>query len=478
MRAAEHAERRGQSSAVTRLPARGDRRSRPLLLLERTMYRDGRTPFTSLFTIKLRGELVEGRLRQALACVQAKHPLLRCVIEDVATLPRFVLRDRPAPIQLRIAQRSGDDDWQAEARREWAMPFEGEREPLVRLVWVHGRGVSELVLAAHHCICDGQAGIALLRDLLSAYDEPEKDIGAYGALGRIEDIVPAAVLESRRFQRRLRWRERMLRLTLRLKGLGGGDSAHPRIPTEQMYFHRWNLAAQSAVSLTERCRSENVTVLAAASLCFMQAFRDVRGTGGLNKVNAMVDARKFLPQMESDALFGLAPGVALLTKNLPRPADMSIDSFWVRARAIKADLMRRIDRLGANLYGNLAGFERLHDKYSGIVDFFERPPAVRPLTFSNMGRVNMPQQYRSFRLEKVYSPLVMVSPTPANTVVISSFAGETEFAIVSDERSLPRAEALMIKDRAMDTLHACLGLPREDEVQHKEDASARHAGTA
>jgi hypothetical protein len=177
-------------------------------------------------------------------------------------------------------------------------------------------------------------------------------------------------------------------------------------------------------------------------------------------------------------LFGLAPGVALLTKNLPRPADMSIDSFWARARAIKADLMRRIDRLGANLYGNLAGFERLHDKYSGIVDFFERPPAVRPLTFSNMGRVNMPQQYRSFRLEKVYSPLVMVSPTPANTVVISSFAGETEFAIVSDERSLPRAEALMIKDRAMDTLHACLGLPREDEVQPKEDASARHAGTA
>jgi hypothetical protein len=28
-------------------------RSRPLLLMERTMYRDGRTPFTSVFSIKL-----------------------------------------------------------------------------------------------------------------------------------------------------------------------------------------------------------------------------------------------------------------------------------------------------------------------------------------------------------------------------------------------------------------------------------------
>jgi len=35
------------------------KRSRPLLLLERTMYREGRTPFTSVFTIQVLGELDE-----------------------------------------------------------------------------------------------------------------------------------------------------------------------------------------------------------------------------------------------------------------------------------------------------------------------------------------------------------------------------------------------------------------------------------
>ena len=79
--------------------AQSSRRSRPLLLLERTMYRDGRTPFTSLFTIRLRGALHEQALRHALNRIQAKHALLRCVVEDAAEGPRFVMMDRPAPIR-------------------------------------------------------------------------------------------------------------------------------------------------------------------------------------------------------------------------------------------------------------------------------------------------------------------------------------------------------------------------------------------
>src|SRR5260370_20409195 len=97
------------------------------------MYREGSTPFTSIFTIKVVGELDEERLRYALARVQAKHPLLRCVIEGAAGGPRFVLLDRPAPIPLRIVERSGEDDWQTEARREWVAPFDASCEPLVRL---------------------------------------------------------------------------------------------------------------------------------------------------------------------------------------------------------------------------------------------------------------------------------------------------------------------------------------------------------
>jgi hypothetical protein len=458
------------AQASTERSAQTDIRSRPLLLLERTMYRDGRTPFTSVFTIKLHGDLDESRLRQALARVQAKHPLLRCVVEDSVTGPRFVQSDRPAPIPLRIAERNGDNDWQTEVRREWVTPFHGAHEPLVRLVWLRGGETSELLLVAHHCICDGQSGISLLRDCLSAYDHPEQDLASYDALGTIEDIVPAAVLLNRKFQRRLRWKQRLLRVTLLLKNSGRGQTARSPISPEQMYFHRWTVDSPTTLALTERCRAEDVTVLAAVSLAFMQAFRDLRGTQGLNKVNAMVNARRFLPKMNPEALFGLAPGVALRTKGLPLPQDMSSNDFWARARELKADLSRRVDRLGAGLYDKLVGLEGLHDKYSSLVDFFERPPAVRNLTFSNMGRLDLPQQYQSFRLEKVYSPLVMVSPTPANTVVLSSFAGEMELAIVSDEQSLPHEQALSIKQRAMDILRTCMEMSPQNKSGRAETA--------
>jgi hypothetical protein len=121
-------------------------------------------------------------------------------------------------------------------------------------------------------------------------------------------------------------------------------------------------------------------------------------------------------------------------------------------------MTRRIDRLGASLYENLVGMESLHDKYDRLVEGTEGAPAVRHLTFSNMGRLDLPTQYRTFTLETVYSPLVMVSPTPANTVVLSSFAGQLEFAIVSDSQSLPLAEAMAIQERAMDMLRSCAGI--------------------
>jgi hypothetical protein len=456
--------------------SRSSRRSRPLLLLERTMYREGRTPFTTVFPLRIAGELDEKRLRQALARVQAKHPLLRCVIEEAAGGPRFVLLDRPAPIHLRIVQRRGEDHWETEARREWVTAFDAGREPLVRFVWLRDGDVNELLLIGHHCICDGYSGINLVRECLSVYDHPEQDLGAYAALGAIEDIIPAAVLESRRFQFRVRWKTAILRLTLFLKR-GDGKPFGPPIASEQMYFHRWSVSNATALALTESCRSEGVTVLAAVSVTFMQAFRDVRGAAGLAKTSAMVNARPFLPALRADAMFGLAPGVQLLTKGLPPPRDMSAGSFWARARAIKRDLTRRVDRLGAGLYDQLAGLERLHDQYTRLVAFFESAPAVRNVTLSNLGRLDLPQQYRGFRLERVYSPLVMVSPTPANTVVLSTFDGQMEFAIISDERSLPRAQALEIQQRAMEIMRTCAVLPAQHKSAPGTERSAMRAET-
>jgi hypothetical protein len=433
-------------------------RSRPLLLLERTMYRDGRTPFTSVFSIQVIGCLEEERLRHALARTQAKHPLLRSVVEG-ADAPRFVLEDRPAPIRLRIVERGGEDDWQTVAREEWVTPFAERHEPLVRVVWLRGGDVHELVLVGHHCLCDGHAGITLLRDILAAYDQPEQDIGSYESLGALEDLTPRALLDDRRFERRARSRAGILRLSLLLKWpflTKRSRRPSPPITAEQIYFRRWNTGRETARALAERCRAEGVTVLAAVSVAFMQAFREIRGPRGLGRTSAMVNARRFLPLLPADGLFGLAPSAVLRSKGLPPPRRMSARDFWAHARVVKADLTRRVERIGGRMYETLAALERLHDRYAAIVAHFENAPSTPNLTFSNLGRLQVRQRYRDFTVEKIYSPLVMVSPTPANTVVISSFDGDMEFALISDEQSLPQAQALEIRHRAMEILlRAC-----------------------
>jgi hypothetical protein len=454
---------------------RGDVRSRRLLLLERTMYREGRTPFSSVFSIQLLGRLEEGRLRPALGRLQAKHPLLRCVIDDGADCPRFVLQDRPAPIPLRIVERKNDDDWQAEVHREWVAPFDASRDPLVRLVWLRASEVRELILIGHHCICDGQSGMTLLRECLSAYDDPEKDLGTYDALGGIEDLVPAALLKDRTFRRRMRWKIGLLRVILLWQRRRRSRSVLS-IRDEQMYFHRWSLDQAASLTLTERCRAEGVTVLAAMSVAFLQAFRDVRGTKALRKAYTMVNARRFMPLLRPDAMFGMAPGVELSIKGLP-PQQMSASAFWTCARAIKADLTRRVDALGRDIYDYLVGMEGMHKMYGSLVGDTDSASEVRHVTLSNMGRLEFQQRYSSFWVETIYSPLVMISPTPANTVVISSFAGRLELAIVSDEQSLPLEQAMAIRRRAMDILRGCAAMPTQYEPRLADEPSACEAKT-
>jgi Condensation domain len=433
-------------------------RSRPLLLLERTMYREGRTPFTSVFTIQLLGRLDEMRLRRALASLQAKHPLLRCVVEEAADGPRFVLQERPEPIGLRIVDRKDEHHWEDEVRREWVTPFEPRCEPLVRMVWLRASEVSELILVAHHCICDGQSGINLLRECLRACEDPEQEPTAYEELGALEDLVPPELLRDSGFRRRARWKVLLLRIVLEMRRRKK-PKTQLRIAHDEMYFHRWSMDVVASLVFTERCRAEQVTVLSAISVALVQAFREVRGVKAPRQAYTMVNARRFMARLRPDTLFGLAPGVPLNLKGLPALQEMTGEAFWQSAQTIGVDLARRVKRLGAGIYEYLVGFEGLHDKYERLVADTEAAPPVRHVTVSNMGKIDLPQRYEGFWLERMYSPLVMVSPTPANTLILSSFAGRLEFALVSDELSLTPAHAVAIEQRMMEILRRCANLP-------------------
>ena len=422
--------------------------ARPLTLFERALYGDGSLPGNTTVTACIEGRLDEATVRHALSGLQAKHPLLRCLVEERDGRPWFVVQASPPPLGFCIAGRRGDDDWLDASARDLLQRFDGRREPLARLTWLRGETRSEFILACHHAIGDGRSLLTLLGELLALCGEPRRGIGRHDALPAFADLVPAAVRDDARLARSLRWRAAALRLALRL-------FARPRpAPVYgEIYREWWKLEEADAQRLAEQCRLQSVSAYAALALALALAFHAVCGPRRIARFNAPVDMRRFLPGIADDQLFAVAPTVAL-RPGAARAGEPDAAAFWSQARAMQSDMHRAIDRLAPRVYRNFLGMELLHGVFDRMAAWGRSHRAGRQVTLSHLGRLSLPQDYRGFRLRDVRGISGVIGATPAHLVVTSRYAGAFDFVLASDTVSLPRAQALAIRDRTLDTLAA------------------------
>ncbi|WP_266157071.1 condensation domain-containing protein [Dyella silvatica] len=400
----------------------------------------------------IQGHLSEERIRHALARVQAKHPILRSLVVDEDDRPWFALQASPPPIPLRIMDRSDESSWVNISTDELLDRFDGPRQPLARLLWLRGDADSELVLVCHHVICDGRSLVTLLREILLLCDQPDHDIGSYSVLTSLEDVVPAEILTDRRLQRSMRHKVALLKGLLWLaRPLLRRPGATPAYGVYgKVYRNFWILDADASRLLLARCKKEGVSAFAAISVAFMLAFRMIRGVKDDKQFVGSVDLRRHLPGLKADSLFATAGTVALSLGKTKLPEDgLAEAGFWTLARALKADMTQKIQRMGPSACTRLLGLEHLHDVYDRIVAYGLSKQAGRLVTLSYLGRMDIAENYRHFHLRAVCGISGMLEPTPANLLVISSFAGRFDFSLASDEQSLPYAQAVQIKEKAM-----------------------------
>jgi Condensation domain len=422
---------------------------RPLAMYERAMYLNGGFHVNVMVTARIRGYIAEQRMEQALARVQAKHSVLRCLIVQEGNRPGFMMQDRPTPIPLRIVERRNDDDWVEVSMHESLQRFDGSRQPLARLIWVRGEMESELLLVCSHAICDGRSLLTLLQEILLLCDRPDADIGSPTTLNAIEEIFPARLWADRGLQRRIYWKAAVVKLLLRFARAGPGWTYG------KIYRSLWTLDEQSSQLLVARCKAERVNLFAALSAATMLAFRAVCGGRHLEKFEAPVDIRRFLPDLRTDSLFAIAPTITLSLRKL-RGVDPVSSDFWTLARALKTDMDRKIDGLDSTVYENFLGMEHMHDAYDRMVVYAQSKRAGQQVSLSYVGKLELAQHYRDFRLQEICDISAMMEPTPANLIAIYSFAGQFHFSLASDESSLPYAQALQIKEQVTATLLACL----------------------
>src|SRR3977135_4340585 len=420
---------------------------RKMFFFERLMYVDGQTPINCIITARIHGNFAADDLQSALKKVQLKHPLLRANVVEKWSHVYFVFSDNPPKIPVRVVERHSDEDWRNVTATEWKTPFNMNEGPLVRMVWIKSEGVSELMLIGHHCICDCTSLITIFREILQVVDQPDVQLTPYPPFQSLQDLFPQEVLSDLKMELLVKVKAALLRLfALTVKAVS------PAPPGEH-YLIYWRGDVKESAALVHRCKAEGTTPYAAMCVAFLLAFRQVKGARFKNRIMCRVDIRRFISNIRADVMFNYAPPI-------PLRMDPRIDpgaGFWDLARKLKQSMSEQIGRL--NAYEHLMVAEELQTSIPKVISFLRRSKGRHVFAFSNVGRLDMPDNYRGFRVEGLLGVTVAVPWRNATTLITAHFRGHTDIALVSNDGFLPYAEAVAIKETAVKLLMKAAAAP-------------------
>ncbi|BAP32662.1 putative TubA protein [Chryseobacterium sp. StRB126] len=407
---------------------------RKLMMVERIMYVDPETPVNCVFAAKIKGEIPEQNFKTALEKIQQKHPMLRVVVDSKSEkYPFFKEKKDIAPIPLRIVERKTDEDWLTESQKEWKILFEEENTPLARLVWVRGQNVSEVFWVMPHCISDGTTGVTLMKEILQLLDDPSLELEPYEAFQSVDEFLPSNFnVKSKKFKAKLYLTFArfffMLQQKSKKRNLGKDYVLHQK------------LDPATTTQITERCKANGISVHALLCSAFMQAFQEVKGKEAKGKVISPVDVRHFIPEIKEDHLFAFAPTVDLAIKK-------GSSDLLNNAKQIKEDLTQKIGKMEAREL--LWMGEQMHPIVDRMISMLKSSNGGHDVTLSNMGRINIPNEYKNFSIETIFSPTVAFPWLNSNTLVTTTYNHQMDFIFLSNEDFLPKAEAAKIKEKAI-----------------------------
>ncbi|MCW2262828.1 MULTISPECIES: condensation domain-containing protein [Sphingobacterium] len=411
---------------------------RKLLFGERMLLGDGTEPFNAVIPFRLKGSFDEAAIQHALFRIQEKHPWLKALIShDQKQIPWFEVPQKDIPIPIRVITRKTDDDWLHESKKEWNTSFDGHKLPLIRFIWIKGQEVSDMLLVFHHCICDGGSAMSLLREFLVVLDNPTVDIGIEKPIFGIQDVVPQNLLASRKQKFKAKFIGRLAATAIKFIPIGKRT-----VERKEDYLIHWKFDKELSRQIITHCKSKGFTVNTFLCAILLQAFSKVRGKAAFNKVSCPVDIRRFAPQIKDDHLFAFGLMIVLSSNKKI--------SFEDNLHFMQESVDRKTTKL--NPYITMMVMESAHDALDNFTKLLKNGKSSNDCMFSNLGRIQIPHEYKSFTLDTIFSPTVIGPLGNTTTLVTSTFRDEMDFSFVASEGYLPHAEALAMRDEINQTI--------------------------
>jgi NRPS condensation-like uncharacterized protein len=407
---------------------------RKLLFAERVIYGDGKKAFNAVVPIKINGSFQAESLHYALKKIQEKHPLLKSYIAtDAHNMPWFVVdEDTKNDIPVKIITRISDDDWETEVTNQWSKPFDTDKGPLMRVLWIKGEEASDLILVMHHCLCDGRTAMSILGDLLKVLDNRDAVIGHQPPILSMYDIVPAKILENRKRRIKAKFKGILNHFLLWIIPV-----KKKAIERKRDYMIHWKLDKDLGDQLIRLSKSSGATINTLLCVIILNAFKEIRKEKFFNNIACPVDIRKYMPQINEDSIFAFVSMVALSFDN-------KLD-FISNARKMQEVINAKTAKLDPHQM--IMMFEQSHSSINYLIDFLKYTKPDNDFLFSNLGRIAIEHQYKTFEVETIYSPSAVGPFGNTTGFVASTFRGLMDFTFIGNEVFVPYDEALAIKNK-------------------------------
>ncbi len=402
-------------------------------------------PINFVLTARIQGQFTMMELRDALEKARQKQPLLAVrVVDGDNGRFHFCPPDNPQ-LSIRLVSRASDSAWEREVEQEIKTLFDWRTGPLVRLVWVQGEAVSELLLVCHHGIADGLSALYVLHDIMQFLGKPDTPVVPLSMLPAAEEILPAAVLRKPAMRTKItlaRGGLKLLPLLNRFKKQNTASDFPSEPPDLAFQMISWMLDEVETTAVIQRAKQENTTVHGALGAAFLKTFamREGEKTGWQRKLSNPVSIRKHLaPPVGED--FGLF--IALVeTAVICQPER----DFWEIAQEIKQKLAR--DSVAEKVLFPFAMAQYLEPNGPGLELLGDFNNISYDLSITNLGRFNFPVSYSGLELQAIFGPVVT---TTANERIlgVTTVGGKLCFTFVFQPKDMTLAQAEEIKAQAM-----------------------------
>jgi hypothetical protein len=414
-----------------------ERASRPLGDLEKLFWATSlESNVNWVQSIRVSGKFDSTDLRQALALVQNRHPLLSvCVKLDDQDVPHF-LRFANCPIPLRDVERKDDVSWIREAEAEINERIDPSHAPLFRAVLVQGEQTNEILLCGTHCNIDGTSIIVIVRDLMNALAKLPTPPSLPMQLPFEELFAPLreAVIPAG-------WDDSFAPSTAEPPG-GQKDSSTASIEFAPPFkIAVWQLDRDQTSRLIESCRKRDVTVHAAICAAFLSSFAKLSQNSAkpLVRCASPINLRSACPPVEDDV------GVYISMIVSFHPLGLTND-FWELARSVKEQLNQA--RQPQNLVAIHAALrEKMKLPTATEIVAWSRQAVSYEFGVTNLGKLPIPLTFGPLKIEQLWPPIAVSNPL-SDTVAVFTFDDQLAVTItsVADRREFGSLAIESLKD--------------------------------